>query len=69
MLRPALLGLGSIGAACVMAVNVRYAIATSDTQIDATIASIYMAMNPRELLRLASIAPIATSPIRGTRAG
>lgn len=43
MLRLALLGLGSIGAACVIAVNVRYAMATSDTQIDATIAAIYMA--------------------------
>lgn len=43
MLRPALLGLGAVGAACVVVVNVRYAMATSDTQIDATIAAIYMA--------------------------
>jgi hypothetical protein len=33
MLRLALLGVGSIGAASVIAVNVRYAMATSDTQI------------------------------------
>jgi hypothetical protein len=43
MLRLALLSLGAIGAASVIAVNVRYAMATSDTEIDATIAAIYMA--------------------------
>jgi hypothetical protein len=43
MLRLALLALGAIGAACMIAVNVRYAMATSDTEIDATIAAIYMA--------------------------
>ena len=43
MLRLALLALGAIGAACVIAVNVRYAMATSATEIDATLAAIYMA--------------------------